>query len=399
MEQADVLVVGAGPAGLSAARELACRNAGRILVIDRDDAAGGLPRFCHHIGFGLEYAHRIYSGPDFVQHLLGELEATSVSIETGTTMISVGQGPVVQVAGPRLGYAELRPRAVVIATGIREASRGNRMIPGVRPEQGVLTTGMLQQLVSRGVPLPAWMRDVVVVGSEHVSISAILTARRAGLRVRSMIEDEPRVRSWRAAGALASLGGAKILTSTSVVQIDGSSDRIEGLIVEGPRGTASIPCDAVLFSADWCPEISALQGGPIEISPGSGGVVVDQAQRTSVEGVFAAGNVLRGVETSGRSALEGQRAGILAATFLTGSLSGRQGSQVQSVSSADAFVVPQRWDREFIAPEGVKTWKPTLRFRRGVRAESVEVLRDGTTVWCKRKSHFLASRRYPIRLK
>src|SRR5689334_8745567 len=98
-----VLIVGAGPAGLAAARALTERGIGGILIIDRDDAPGGLPRFCHHPGFGLEYARWPYSGPGFVDRLLSDLKDTNVRIECRTTMLSLQEGPQAQIVGPTLG--------------------------------------------------------------------------------------------------------------------------------------------------------------------------------------------------------------------------------------------------------------------------------------------------------
>lgn len=174
-----VLIVGAGPAGLAAAAELTRSGISDVLVIDRDDSPGGLPRFCHHPGFGLEYARWPYSGPAFARKMLGQLQGTPVRISMGTTLLSLENGPVCEVMGPEFGYARLEPQVVIVATGIREANRGNRVVPGVRPPQGILTTGLLQQLVHRNVRLPSSLRRLVVVGTEHVSFSAILTARHA----------------------------------------------------------------------------------------------------------------------------------------------------------------------------------------------------------------------------
>ena len=150
-QDADVVVVGAGPAGLAAAASLASRGVSRILVVDRDDEVGGLPRFCHHPGFGWEYTHRLDSGPGFVRRLLRALDPGAVTVATRTSVLTVRPGPEIEIVGVDCGHARLRPQAVVLATGVRERPRSARLVPGRRPGQGILTTGQLQQMAARGV--------------------------------------------------------------------------------------------------------------------------------------------------------------------------------------------------------------------------------------------------------
>lgn len=356
-----VLIVGAGPAGLAAAAELARCGVDDVLVIDRDDAAGGIPRFCHHPGFGLEYAHWPYSGPRFAEMMVGQLKASRIQIHSGTTLIALEHGPVCEVTGPGLGHRKLEPQVVILATGVRESNRNNLVVPGVRPPHGILTTGLLQQLVHRGVALPTFMRRLVVAGTEHVSFSAILTARHAGLRVVAMVGREDRVKSFRAAGWLARAFGTAIHLESEIAAVKGTSERVQSVLVRGKEGEHEITCDAVLFSAGWIPEVEAFAGGALAIDAATGGPVIDQAMRTSIPGVFAAGNVLRGVETSGFAALEGQRAGAMAALAIAGDIGRDQAGETRGTPSSST--VPQRWDSTLIdSMAGSHGWRPP-RFR------------------------------------
>ncbi|WP_291165982.1 FAD-dependent oxidoreductase [Hyphomicrobium sp.] len=355
-----VLIVGAGPAGLAAAAELARSGVSDVLIIDRDDSPGGLPRFCHHPGFGLEYARWPYSGPAFAKKMLGQLQDTPVRISMGTTLLSIENGPVCEVIGPEFGHAQLEPQVVIVATGIREANRGNRVVPGVRPAQGILTTGLLQQLVHRNVSLPSYLRRLVVVGTEHVSFSAILTARHAGIRVVALIGADERVQSYSAAGWLARALGINIHLRSEIVSIAGTSERVEAVRVRKDRVTRDIACDGVLFSAGWIPETVALANGPMLIDAMTKGPIVDQAMRTSIPGVFAAGNVLRGVETSGFAALEGKRAGAMAAMAVAGKIPSGQARETRKMAQSR---VPQHWDHSLPEPlELSDRWRPA-RFR------------------------------------
>ncbi len=316
MRDPAVLIVGAGPAGLAAAAELTRRGVNDILVIDRDDAPGGLPRFCAHPGFGIGYSAIPRFGPEFSARLVRAVENKNVRILCSTTMTALDHGPTISITGPECGYRIIKPRTVILATGIREANRGNRMVPGDRPEAGVLTTGLLQQMVARNVHFPAAMKSIVVVGTEHVSFSAIWTARHAGLKVRMMVDDRPRISSFRPVGWLAKAIGIDIRLRTRVAAIKARDNRVSGVVVDGPHGTEAIACDGVVFTAGWIPEVAAVATGPIKVDGQTGGLAVNGAGLTSVPGVFAAGNVLYPLKASGSCAIQGRRVGSSVAQYL-----------------------------------------------------------------------------------
>ena len=357
----DVLIVGAGSAGLAAAIALAGAGVSNILVVDRDDAPGGLSRFCHHPGFGWEYAHRLRTGPGFVRDLLEAANRSSIRIVCNTTMISIEAGPTVMIVGPETGYVQLQPKAVIFATGIREANRGNRCVPGVRPERGIFTTGMLLQLVARGDGRLSSFRNLAVIGTEHVSFSALLTARHGGAKVRHMIGSERRILSFPIMRLLAGVLGARIYLSTELLEIAGSSERVDGLVVRQGGSTHKIDCDGIVFSAGWIPETASFSGSSLGLDQATGGIAIDQAMRTSLPGVFAAGNVLRSVESSGWAACEGRRAGQLVAKYLSGNLSAVRGATRLRSGKGVSYVVPQYWAGTFDNPTGVDPLTPSLR--------------------------------------
>ncbi|WP_051660849.1 FAD-dependent oxidoreductase [Bosea sp. 117] len=317
MRDPDVLIVGAGPAGLAAAAELTRRGVGDILVIDRDDAAGGLPRFCAHPGFGIGYLAVPRSGPGFAASLLHALEGSGVRLLCGTTMVSLDAGPTVTVTGPELGHRVLRPKAVILATGIREANRGNRLVPGERPAVGVLTTGLLQQTVARKVPFPAGMKELVVVGTEHVSFSAIWTARHAGLRVRAMVDERAAVASFAPAGWMARAFGIDIRLSSRVAAIRARDNRVAAVEIETGGRRETLACDGVVFTAGWIPEVAAIATGPIGIDRTTGGVATDENGRTDLAGVFAAGNMRHPLKASGSCARQGRSVAATVASALS----------------------------------------------------------------------------------
>jgi thioredoxin reductase len=386
----QILIVGAGPAGLAAARALAGHGITDVLVIDRDDAPGGLPRFCHHPGFGLEYARWPYTGPGFAKRLLRDLAGTTVRIECQTTLIALRDGPVAEVTGPRLGFRQIKPRAIILATGIRESNRGNLLIPGGRAETGILTTGQLQQLVARGVALPARLKSAVIIGTEHVAFSAIWTARHAGLRVRAMVGEEDRIMSFAPLGLLARATGIDVLTRAHLREIVTENGAPSAIILQTPQGIRRLPTDAVVFTGNWIPEIAALAGGPVMLDPRTGGPEIDQAMRTSAAGIFAAGNMLHGVESSGWCANEGRHAGLMAACFLRGEIAGEQAGRRIDLSSDISFMVPQRWEGQFPSPP------ICLRVGRDLPQGRLALTVGPDQVWFGSRRKFLRKRRISL---
>src|SRR2546429_191564 len=204
------------------------------------------------------------------------------------------------------GRESMRAPAVVLATGCRERPRSARLVPGSRPE-GVMTTGMLQQLVLQGMPLGS---RALVVGAEHVSFSAVLTLAHAGVRVVAMTTELPRHQTLELFRAGASLRYRfQLLTRTAVAGIRGHSrvEEVELLDLESRR-TRLLACDTVVFTADWIPDHELSVMGGLELDSGTRGPRADTGLRTTRLGTFAAGNVLQGAEPADIAALSGRHA-------------------------------------------------------------------------------------------
>lgn len=186
--EVDVLIVGAGPAGLAAGAELAAATAGRVEILEREQEAGGIPRHCHHGGFGgrldrsayawasaagSAYARRGTTGPDFARRGVAAAVAAGAALRTGVTVTGWAGPRTVETTGPA-GLERITARAVILATGARERPRSARLIPGARPP-GVYTTGELQQAVHLyGQRIGT---TAVVVGDEPVGHAAVATLR------------------------------------------------------------------------------------------------------------------------------------------------------------------------------------------------------------------------------
>lgn len=298
----SVVIVGAGPAGLSAARVLAAAGLRDVLVLERNPVAGGLPRHCGHRGWGMLDFHRAWTGPDYASRLVQS--AAGSEIRTNASVLALHPGGGLDVALPS-GIERISARAVLLASGTRETPRAARLLPGARP-WGVLNTGAFQEMVHAGGMVP--FRRPVVVGSELVSFSALLTARHAGIRPVAMVEEGARIVAPWPAGLVARLAfGVPVVTGARIVAIEGGA-RVEALrIARGGREEA-IACDGVVVSGRFVPDAAFARASHLEMEPGTGGPVVDGAWRCSDPAFFAAGNVVRPARHSGVVAREGMAA-------------------------------------------------------------------------------------------
>jgi thioredoxin reductase len=319
-ERREVVVVGAGPAGLAAAIALREAGVGDVLVLEREREAGGIPRHADHTGFGLRDLRRVLSGPAYARRYAELAERAGAEIRTraqvtgwaepaasGTAApaADASDGPgSLEVTSPA-GRARIEARAVVLATGCRERPRPARLVPGARPP-GVMTTAMLQQLVY--LEHARLGGTALVAGAEHVSFSAVLTLAHAGARVAALVTEHPRHQTLAAVRWGARLRhGAPLVTGAEVTAIHGRR-RVEGVDLRDLRGGAirRVACDLVVFSAGWVPdnELAAMAGTALD--PASRSPVVDAALRTTRPGLFAAGNVLHGAEPADAAALGGR---------------------------------------------------------------------------------------------
>jgi NADPH-dependent 2,4-dienoyl-CoA reductase/sulfur reductase-like enzyme len=334
----DVAVVGGGPAGIAAACELRRRKAGRVVVLDREATAGGTPRHCGHPPFGWREFGRILTGPAYARKLAERAQMEGVELLVRHTVVALREGGVLQVATPE-GLLAIHARRVILATGARESPPSARLISGDRP-LGCLTTGALQAYIHLEGLLP--FRRPLIVGTEYVSMSALLTCRRAGIRPVAMIESSRRPTVPR---AFAWLPGLMRIPSHFGAEIAGifGRGRVERVVVRLASGEVrDFACDGVLFTGRFVPEAAIAQASHLVMDAGSRGPSIDQYGRCSDPAYFAAGNVLRAVETAGWSYAEGAGVGRIVAADLAGELPERARELSVARGVGVKLVVPQR---------------------------------------------------------
>jgi len=321
----EVLIVGAGPAGLAAALELKKLGVKDILVAERESETGGIPRMCGHMGFGLRDLQRVMTGPNYARKYREMAEQVGITIHISTTITGWNNAAEdgglsnLSYTSPN-GIGSVEAKSVLLATGVRERPRSARLVPGHRP-QGVFTTGSLQRFVyEHGLPVG---KRAVIVGAEIVSLSVVTTLLHAGVKVVKMVTELPHHQLYLPIFLPAKifyadvLARSPILTNKRVMNILGRS-RVEGIEVTDLESgkTQIIECDTVVFTGDWIPENELARRGEVETLKPSFGPQVDASFRTSQAGVFAAGNLLRGVETADWAALEGRSAARSMARWL-----------------------------------------------------------------------------------
>jgi thioredoxin reductase len=345
-DNADVAIIGAGPAGLTAAAELAHGTGLKVVVLERESHAGGIPRHSDHPGYGIRDMKTFISGPAYARRLAAAALDAGATIRTNATVTGWVGDTTVAVTAPQ-GRSVLRAGAVVLATGARERARPALLIPGDRPS-GVYTTGQLQNLVHlkhRHIG-----RRAVVVGAELVSYSAVLTLKHAGCQTVLMTTTYPSPESYgvfNLAGRTPLLN-VRIARRTRVVRIIGKPE-VTGVEIEdldtGARRV--VACDTVVFTGNWIPDHELARAAGLAIDPGTLGPVVDTALRTSRPGVFAAGNLLHPVDTADIAALDGRHVAAQVRAYLNGQRPTEPGVRINAAA-------PLRW----VAPNLLRPGDP-----------------------------------------
>lgn len=360
----DVLIVGAGPAGLAAAIELRRLGVGRVLVADREQEAGGIPRHSAHTGYGIRDLRRVLTGPAYARRYGKAAASAGAEIRCGTTVTGL-TGDRQATLTSAAGIETLTAGVVLLATGCRERPRSARLVAGDRPRAGVMTTGELQQRVYLGGERIAGR--ALVVGAEHVSFSALVTLEHAGADVIALVTDQAAHQSY---GAFR-LGAAvrwqvPVWTSTEVHRIIGR-ERLTAVELSDrtTRVIRQVECDTLVFTGDWIPdhELARLAGAAMD--PGTRGPVVDTALATSVPRVFAAGNLVHAAETADVAALGGRHAARHIAAVLRGGSDG-----TSEPASTDVIPICVAAPLVWIAPNAIRSPRtPPPRDRFLLRSE------------------------------
>ena len=293
----DVLVIGAGPAGLAAA--IAVREAGiqSLLVIDREKEPGGILRQCIHNGFGLHRFQEELTGPEYAQRDIDKAHELNIPIECSTMVLSVSAGRCVTCVSAAHGLQCIQAKAVILAMGCRERPRGALCTPGTRCA-GIYSAGTAQRFVNLEGYMPG--KRVVILGSGDIGLIMARRMTLQGAKVLACVEIMP-FSSGLNRNIVQCLQdyGIPLLLSHTVTDIQGLN-RLEGITVSEvdenrnpvPGTEKHFDCDTLLLSCGLIPENELSLGAGVILSSATSGAVVDETFETSVPGIFACGNVL-----------------------------------------------------------------------------------------------------------
>jgi NADPH-dependent 2,4-dienoyl-CoA reductase/sulfur reductase-like enzyme len=387
MTETDLIVIGGGPAGLAAAIE-ACKNGVKnITVIERDNELGGILQQCIHNGFGLHILKEELTGPEYADRFIRQAGRLGIDYRLNTMVLGISGNKEVTIVNESEGVTSVKAKAIVLAMGCRERTRGALNIPGARPS-GIYTAGTAQRLVNMEGYLPG--KNIVILGSGDIGLIMARRLTLEGAAVKLVCELMP-YSSGLTRNIVQCLYDYDISLSLShtVIGIHGA-ERLEGVTVARvdkerrpiPGTGRYIECDTLLLSVGLIPENELSRAAGIEIDRVTGGPVVNESMETSQEGVFACGNVVHVHDLVDNVTRESMLAGRCAARYITGQRRGKESSRVITTAAGNdvSYVVPQRIRREYIERES----KLFFRVKKEFRQVKAVVKSGGEAIYSKK---------------
>jgi len=397
----DIAVIGGGPAGISACLELSKSSNLKVGLFEKDPEIGGIPRSCHNILFGMRDLRRMMSGPKYARRLTSMLRKTAVGINTESTVDKIVPGNnnalhQVHVISPS-GFHRYECRSILIATGCFEISRAARMLPGQRPA-GIYTTGALQEMVNLRKHKVG--NCAVIIGSEHVALSSILTLRRKGISIGGLVEEDPKLNTFPSvARAMAFIYRFPIYKGTSVESILDQHRVKEVTMITGEgKKFGKLECDTVIITGKFRPYASLIDFTPIEMDSNSCGPVIDSNYMTSVPNIFAAGNILRGADMHDICALEGKWAAKNILRRMESSGDEQAEGINLKVEEPIRYVVPQKILHDQIKSKSLQSFFSgcSIQLENSLDKPILEAWSGNRMIWSRSYRRLIGNHRIPV---
>ena len=334
MKNYDIVIIGGGPAGLAAAVSAKRNGIDSILILERDKELGGILNQCIHNGFGLHTFKEELTGPEYAQRFIDQAKELEIEYRLNTMVMDISHEKVVTAMNREEGLFEIQAKAVILAMGCRERSRGALNIPGYRPA-GIYSAGTAQRLVNMEGLMPG--REVVILGSGDIGLIMARRMTLEGAKVKVVAELMPYSGGLKR-NIVQCLDdyGIPLKLSHTVVDIKGK-ERLEGVtLAEVDQTGKPIPgteeeysCDTLLLSVGLIPENELSRGMGVEMSRVTSGPVVNESLETNIEGVFACGNVLHVHDLVDFVSEEAGTAGKNAAAYVKGETQAEGGREIR----------------------------------------------------------------------
>lgn len=297
MKNYDIVIIGGGPAGLAAAVSARKNGIESILILERDKELGGILNQCIHNGFGLHTFKEELTGPEYAGRFISQVRELGIEYKLNTMVMDISDKKIITAMNREEGMFLIEAKAVILAMGCRERSRGALNIPGYRPA-GIYSAGTAQRLVNIEGYLPG--REVVILGSGDIGLIMARRMTLEGAKVKVVAELMPYSGGLKR-NIVQCLDdfGIPLKLSHTVVDIKGK-ERVEAItLAEVGADRQPIPgteeeytCDTLLLSVGLIPENELSRGMGVEVNPVTSGPKVNESLETNIEGVFACGNVL-----------------------------------------------------------------------------------------------------------
>ena len=386
MTKVDLVIIGGGPAGMSAA--VAAYDAGlrNILILERDKSLGGILRQCIHNGFGLHRFKEELTGPEYAYRYELQVRERNIPFKLNTMVLDIAPNKIITAMNSEDGMFQIEAKAIILAMGCRERPKGALNICGKRPA-GIFTAGTAQKFVNMDGYMPG--KKVVILGSGDIGLIMARRMTFEGAEVKAVCELMPY------SGGLArnieqclNDFNIPLMLSHTVVEIHGD-ERVTGVTIAKvderrkpiPETRQYIECDTLLLSCGLLPENELTKSANIPLSPITGGATVDQNRQTETEGVYACGNVLHVHDLVDYVSEEAEIAGRAAVKYINGeALSGK--NIKLSTDGKVRYTVPQR----ITAEEDVTVYFRVADVYRDVKI----VVRDGDEVIVSKKKQKVA---------
>ncbi len=346
MKNIDLAIIGGGPAGLAAAISAYDNGVKNILILERESVLGGILNQCIHNGFGLTRFKESLTGPEYANRFIDGVKERNIEFLTETTVIELSKDKVITAINSIDGVFQIKAKAIILAMGCRERSKGALNIAGTRPA-GIFSAGTAQKYVNMKGYMPG--KKVVILGSGDIGLIMARRMTLEGAKVEAVFELMP-YSSGLKRNICQCLDdfGIPLYLSHTITKIEGNG-RVTGIVVNEVdenkkpiKGTEKhFDCDTVLFSVGLIPENELSKTAGVELSPRSKGAIVDETRETSVDGIFACGNVLQVHDLVDFVSEEAEIAGKSASNYI---LNGKNANEAVFVKEGSnvSYVLPQR---------------------------------------------------------